>query len=46
MFDSKAVVLAINNAYRSMYGVPATIKSGSTLEEVVPCQAHGVVAQM
>jgi PAS domain S-box-containing protein len=40
MFDAKAVVLAINNAYRSMYGLPATIKSGSTLEEVMQCQAE------
>jgi PAS domain S-box-containing protein len=40
MFDAKAVMIAINGAYRSMYGLPATITSGSTLEEVVQCQAE------
>ena len=40
MFDAKAVVIAINGAYRSMYGLPATITSGSTLEEVVQCQTE------
>jgi PAS domain S-box-containing protein len=40
MFDARAVVLAINGAYRNMYGLPATIKSGSTLEEVVECVAR------
>jgi PAS domain S-box-containing protein len=37
MFDAKAVVLAINGAYRRMYSLPATIKSGSTLDELVQC---------
>jgi PAS domain S-box-containing protein len=40
MFDAKAVVLAINSAYRSIYGLPATITAGSTLEEVMQCQAE------
>jgi PAS domain S-box-containing protein len=35
MLDAKAVVLAINDQYRKMYGLPLTIKAGSTLEEIL-----------
>src|SRR5260370_28298180 len=35
MVHAKAVVLAINDQYRNMYGLPLTIKAGSTLEEIL-----------
>jgi PAS domain S-box-containing protein len=33
MLDSKAVVLVINDRYRRMYGLPASIKVGSSLQD-------------
>jgi len=35
MLDAQAAVLAINDQYRKMYGLPATIKAGSSLEEIL-----------
>lgn len=35
MLDSKAVVLAINDQYRKMYGLPSAIKAGSSLQQIL-----------
>jgi PAS domain S-box-containing protein len=35
MLDARAEVLAINDQYRKLYGLPATIKAGSSLEEIL-----------
>lgn len=35
MLDGKANVIAMNSNYRQMYGLPATIKTGSSLEEIL-----------
>ena len=35
MLDGKAAVLAINDPYRKIYGLPATIKAGSSLEQIL-----------
>jgi len=35
MLDGKAMVLAINDQYRKIYGLPATIKAGSSLEQIL-----------
>jgi len=35
MLDAKATVLAINDPYRKIYGLPATIKAGSSLEQIL-----------
>jgi len=35
MLDAKAEVLAINDQYRKLYGLPLTIKAGSSLEEIL-----------
>jgi PAS domain-containing protein len=35
MLDTRAVVVAINDRYRKFYGMPPTIKPGSSLEEIV-----------
>jgi PAS domain S-box-containing protein len=35
MLDAKAAVLAINDRYRKIYGLPATIKAGSSLEQIL-----------
>jgi PAS domain S-box-containing protein len=39
MHDSKANLLVINDRYKKMYGLPATIKAGSSLQEVLQ---HGI----
>jgi PAS domain S-box-containing protein len=39
MHDSKANLLVINDHYKKMYGLPATIKAGSSLQEVLQ---HGI----
>lgn len=35
MLDGKANVLALNNQYRKIYGLPEEIKAGSSLEEIL-----------
>ena len=35
MLDAKATVLAINDRYRKIYDLPATIKAGSSLEQIL-----------
>ena len=35
MLDSKANVLALNERYRTIYNLPATIKAGSSLEDIL-----------
>ena len=35
MLDGKAQVLALNDQYRKLYGLPAKIKAGSSLEEIL-----------
>ena len=35
MLDGKASVLAINERYRTIYNLPATIKAGSSLEDIL-----------
>jgi PAS domain S-box-containing protein len=35
MLDAKATVLAINDRYRKIYALPATIKAGSSLEQIL-----------
>jgi PAS domain S-box-containing protein len=35
MLDAKAEVLAINDQYRKLYGLPQAIKAGSSLEEIL-----------
>lgn len=35
MLDAKAMVLAINDPYRKIYGLPVTIKAGSSLEQIL-----------
>ncbi|MDE5452439.1 HAMP domain-containing protein [Bradyrhizobium sp. CSA112] len=35
MFDGKAQVLALNDQYRKLYGLPATIKASSSLEDIL-----------
>src|SRR5206468_8979711 len=35
MLDAKATVLAINDQYRKIYGLPPEIKAGSMLEEIL-----------
>jgi len=35
MLDAKATVLALNDQYRKIYGLPAKIKAGSSLEEIL-----------
>ena len=35
MLDARATVLAINDQYRKIYGLPASIKAGSSLEDIV-----------
>jgi PAS domain S-box-containing protein len=35
MLDAKATVLAINDRYRKIYGLPATIKAGSSLGQIL-----------
>ena len=35
MLDAKATVLAINDPYRKIYSLPATIKAGSSLEDIL-----------
>jgi PAS domain S-box-containing protein len=35
MLDGKAQVLALNDQYRKFYGLPAKIKAGSSLEEIL-----------
>lgn len=35
MLDAKATVLAINDPYRKIYSLPATIKAGSSLEQIL-----------
>ena len=35
MLDAKATVLAINDRYRKIYNLPATIKAGSSLEQIL-----------
>jgi PAS domain S-box-containing protein len=35
MLDTKMTVLAINDPYRKIYGLPATIKAGSSLEQIL-----------
>ena len=39
MLDGKAEVLALNDQYRNLYGLPAKIKAGSTLEEILQHRA-------
>ncbi len=39
MLDSKANLLAINDRYRRMYGLPAAIAAGSSLQDVLQ---HGI----
>lgn len=39
MLDAKANVLAINERYRKIYDLPATIKAGSPLEEILQHRA-------
>jgi len=38
IFDAKGTVVALNASYRDMYGLPASIAPGSTLEDVVQQQ--------
>jgi PAS domain S-box-containing protein len=40
MLDAKATVLAINDPYRKIYGLPATIKAGSSLEQILQHRAE------
>lgn len=35
MLDGKASVLAVNKKYREIYGLPDTIKAGSTLDDIL-----------
>ena len=35
MLDGKAQVVALNDQYRKLYGLPAKIKAGSSLEEIL-----------
>ena len=35
MLDAKAMVLAINDQYRKIYSLPAAIKAGSSLEQIL-----------
>jgi len=39
MLDSKANVVVINNRYREMYGLPATITAGSSFRDILQ---HGI----
>jgi PAS domain S-box-containing protein len=41
MLDSKANVLVINDHYRQMYRLPATIKVGSSLQDIVQYRIDG-----
>jgi len=40
MLDAKATVLAINDPYRKIYSLPATIKAGSSLEDILQHRAE------
>jgi PAS domain S-box-containing protein len=40
MLDAKGVVLAINDHYRKIYALPATIKAGSSLEQILRHRAE------
>jgi PAS domain S-box-containing protein len=40
MLDAKMTVLAINDPYRKIYGLPATIKAGSSLEQILQHRAE------
>src|ERR1700730_11096230 len=39
MLDPAAKVLAVNDQYRKMYGLPSTIKTGSSLQEILQHRA-------
>jgi PAS domain S-box-containing protein len=40
MLDPAAKVLAVNDQYRRMYGLPSTIKTGSSLQEILQHRAE------
>jgi PAS domain S-box-containing protein len=40
MLDAKATVLAINDRYRKIYALPATIKAGSSLAQILQHQVE------
>ena len=40
MLDPAAKVLAVNDQYRKMYGLPSTIKTGSSLREILQHRAE------
>jgi PAS domain S-box-containing protein len=40
MLDPAAKVLAVNDQYRKMYGLPSTIKTGSSLQEILQHRAE------
>jgi PAS domain S-box-containing protein len=40
MLDTQAMVLVINDQYRKMYGLPSSIKAGSSLEDILKHRAR------
>jgi PAS domain S-box-containing protein len=40
MLDAQATVLVINDQYRKMYGLPSSIKAGSSLEDILKHRAE------